>query len=52
MRQAGSVLGVAVLGSLIAAGGQFAAGLHLALVIALAATGVGAALTLGTWSAT
>lgn len=45
MRQAGSVLGVAVFGSLIAARGRFAAGLHIALLISIALLALGAALT-------
>jgi MFS transporter, DHA2 family, methylenomycin A resistance protein len=45
MRQAGSVLGVAVFGSLIAARGHFTTGFHVALVIALIVIGAGAAFT-------
>ncbi|HEY1619946.1 MAG TPA: MFS transporter [Streptosporangiaceae bacterium] len=44
MRQAGSVLGVAVFGSLIAAGRHFSTGFHIALVIALVVIAAGAAL--------
>jgi DHA2 family methylenomycin A resistance protein-like MFS transporter len=44
MRQAGSVLGVAVFGSLIAAGRHFSTGFHIALVIALVVIASGAAL--------
>jgi MFS transporter, DHA2 family, methylenomycin A resistance protein len=36
MRQTGSVLGVAVFGSLIAAKGRFTAGLHTSLLISIA----------------
>jgi DHA2 family methylenomycin A resistance protein-like MFS transporter len=46
MRQSGSVLGVAVFGSLIAARDGFAAGLHTALLISIALVAVGAALSL------
>ena len=45
MRQAGSVLGVAVFGSLIAARGHFTRGFHVSLVIALAVICVAAGLT-------
>jgi MFS family permease len=45
LRQTGGVLGVAVFGSLIAAKGQFAHGLHAALVISISAIGLAAALT-------
>ena len=45
MRQAGSVLGVAVFGSLIAAKGNFTTGFHVGLVIALTVIGAGAAFT-------
>ena len=45
MRQAGSVLGVAVFGSLIAAKGNFTTGFHVDLVIALTVIGAGAAFT-------
>lgn len=45
MRQAGSVLGVAVFGSLIAAKDRFAPGLHIALLISIALIAAGAALT-------
>lgn len=44
MRQAGSVLGVAVFGSLIAAKSHFAAGFHTALVISIIVITAGAAL--------
>lgn len=44
MRQAGSVIGVAVFGSLIAAKGQFAEGFHIALIIAVVVIAAGAVL--------
>ena len=45
MRQAGSVLGVAVFGSLVAARGRFAPGMHIALVTSLVLIAAAAALT-------
>jgi DHA2 family methylenomycin A resistance protein-like MFS transporter len=36
MRQAGSVLGVAVFGALVSGGGHFTSGLHVALVLSIA----------------
>jgi MFS transporter, DHA2 family, methylenomycin A resistance protein len=44
MRQTGSVLGVAVFGSLIAARGHFTAGFHIALLICVAVVAAGAVL--------
>lgn len=45
MRQTGSVLGVAVFGSLIASPGHFVTGYHLALWLSIALVAVGALLT-------
>ncbi len=45
MRQTGSLIGIALFGSLIAGRGQFFAGLHIALVISLAVLLAGALLT-------
>jgi DHA2 family methylenomycin A resistance protein-like MFS transporter len=44
-RQTGSVLGVAVFGTLVASGGSFVAGFHIALVISIVLIGVGMLLT-------
>jgi DHA2 family methylenomycin A resistance protein-like MFS transporter len=44
-RQVGGVIGVALLGSLVAGGGSFIAGLRISLIIAGAAFLVGAVIT-------
>jgi DHA2 family methylenomycin A resistance protein-like MFS transporter len=51
MRQTGSVLGVAVFGSLIAAKDRFTAGLHTSLLISIAAVAVAALVVWATFGA-
>lgn len=47
MRQAGSVLGVAVFGSLVSGGGHFTGGLHVALILSLVLIAAGAVVIAG-----